>query len=62
MTHTNKNFTLDIMAEKFVTIVDKGLKEVPQQMELRLPKLKKVEDAKIEAPKLKLPKLKKIEI
>ena len=50
------------MAEKFVTIIDKGLKEVPQQMELRLPKLKKVEDAKIEAPKLKLPKLKKIEI
>lgn len=58
MTHTKKNFTLDQMAEKFVEMVDKGLERVPQQMELKLPKLKKVE----QQPKLTLPKLKKVEI
>ena len=56
MTYTKKNFTLDTMAEKFISIVDTALKGVPQQMELKLPKLKKVD----EAPKLKLPKLKKL--
>ena len=55
---TNTTFTLDKMAEKFVEIIDKGLQGVPQQMDLKLPKLKKVE----EAPKLKLPKLKKVEV
>ena len=58
MTHTKKNFTLDVMADQFVAMVDKGLAGMPQQMELKLPKLKKVE----ETPKLKLPKLKKVEI
>jgi glycosyltransferase involved in cell wall biosynthesis len=58
MTHTKKNFTLDAMAEKFVAIIDKGLEGVPQQVDLKLPKLKKVD----ETPKLKLPKLKKVEI
>jgi len=58
MTHTKKNFTLDVMAEKFVAMIDKGLEGVPQQVDLKLPKLKKVE----EAPKLKLPKLKKVNV
>ena len=58
MTHTKKNFTLDVMADQFVAMVDKGLAGMPQQMELKLPKLKKVD----ETPKLKLPKLKKVEI
>lgn len=58
MTHTKKNFTLDVMADQFVAMVDKGLAGIPQQMELKLPKLKKVD----ETPKLKLPKLKKVEI
>jgi glycosyltransferase involved in cell wall biosynthesis len=58
MTHTKKNFTLDAMAEKFVAIIDKGLEGVPQQVDLKLPKLKKVD----ETPKLTLPKLKKVEI
>jgi glycosyltransferase involved in cell wall biosynthesis len=42
MTHTKKNFTLDVMAEKFVAMIDKGLEGVPQQVDLKLPKLKKV--------------------
>ena len=58
MTHTKKNFTLDVMAEKFVAMIDKGLEGVPQQVDLKLPKLKKAEDA----PKLKLPKLKKVNV
>jgi glycosyltransferase involved in cell wall biosynthesis len=58
MTHTKKNFTLDVMAEKFVAMIDKGLEGVPRQVDLKLPKLKKVE----EAPKLKLPKLKKVNV
>jgi hypothetical protein len=47
------------MDEIFVKLVDKGLEGVPQQVGLKLPKLKKVNtDNK---PKVKLPKLKKIE-
>jgi glycosyltransferase involved in cell wall biosynthesis len=50
------NFSLDKMSELFVKIVDKGLESVPQETALKLPKLKKVNNA----PKLKLPKLKKV--
>ena len=56
MKYTNSTFTLDKMADRFVEIVDRGLSGVPQEVALKLPKLKKVE-----APKLKLPKLKKVE-
>ena len=56
MRHTNSMFTLDKMADQFVELVDKGLSGVPQEMSLKLPKLKKAE-----APKVKLPKLKKVE-
>jgi glycosyltransferase involved in cell wall biosynthesis len=56
MKYTNSMFTLEKMAEKFVELVDKGLSGVPQEMSLKLPKLKKAE-----APALKLPKLKKVE-
>ena len=56
MKYTNSTFTLDKMADKFVELVERGLSSVPQEMSLKLPKLKKVE-----APKLKLPKLKKVE-
>ena len=57
MKYTNSTFTLDKMAKKFVELVDRGLSGVPQEVSLKLPKLKKVE-----APKLKLPKLKKVEV
>jgi len=46
------------MSEIFKNIVDEGLKGVPQQVGLKLPKLKKSET---KAPKLNLPKLKKVE-
>ena len=56
--YVKDNFSLERMAEIFKHIVDEGLKGVPQQVGLTLPKLKKVGN---EAPKLKLPKLKKVE-
>jgi len=56
--YVKDNFSLERMSEIFKNIVDEGLKGVPQQVGLTLPKLKKVGN---EAPKLKLPKLKKVE-
>ena len=56
------NFTMDKMTKDFGKILDKHLpkfEEQPQQVNLNLPKLKKVGD-KSEPPKLKLPKLKKV--
>jgi len=57
MKYTTSAFTLDKMANKFVELVDRGLSGVPQEVALKLPKLKKAE-----TPKLKLPKLKKVEV
>lgn len=54
--YTKTEFNLDRMSDLFCEIVDAGLKGVPQQVSLKLPKLKKVN----KAPKLKLPKLKKV--
>ena len=54
--YSKTNFSLDKMAEKFCTIIDKSLKSVPQPTQLILPKLKKVGGTN---PKLKLPELKK---
>ena len=48
-----------LMGEKFCELVDNGSKNVPQQVVLNLPKLKKVDSN--EPPKLKLPKLKKVD-
>jgi glycosyltransferase involved in cell wall biosynthesis len=56
--YVKTNFSLDLMADKFCEIVDNGLESVPQQVSLKLPKLKKTAPA----PKLKLPKLKKVEV
>jgi glycosyltransferase involved in cell wall biosynthesis len=53
-------FNLDMMAEKFCEYVDAGINSVPKQVQLQLPKLKKVGES-TEAPKITLPKLKKIE-
>jgi glycosyltransferase involved in cell wall biosynthesis len=60
MRYTNSEFTLDNMADRFVAFVDEGLKKSPQEVSLKLPKLKKVGTA--ETPTLKLPKLKKVEV
>ena len=56
--YVKDNFSLERMSEIFKNIVDEGLKGVPQQVGLKLPKLKKVNT---ESPKLNLPKLKKVE-
>jgi len=56
--YVKDNFSLERMSEIFKNIVDEGLKGVPQQVGLKLPKLKKSET---KAPKLNLPKLKKVE-
>ena len=55
--YVKDNFSLEKMAEKFCGLIDKGLSNVPQQVSLNLPKLKKVNDV----PKINLPKLKKVE-
>jgi glycosyltransferase involved in cell wall biosynthesis len=52
-------FTLNKMTEKLDEIMEKHTKDIPQQVGLQLPKLKKVDD-KSEPPKIKLPKLKKV--
>ena len=56
--HARTNFSLEKMTEKFEEILSKV--NVPQQVGLKLPKLKKAGGS--EAPKLKLPKLKKVEV
>jgi glycosyltransferase involved in cell wall biosynthesis len=51
-------FSLDAMTQKLGKILDKYVPEFPKEVELKLPKLKKVGDT---APaKIKLPKLKKV--
>jgi len=58
--HVKTNFSLEQMSEQFCLLVDSGIKSVPQQMPLNLPKLTKVNTP--EVPKLKLPKLKKVNV
>ena len=50
-----KKFSLKSMANQFNSVIDGVLKEIPQQVSLKLPKLKKIGGGS----KLKLPKLKK---
>ena len=53
-------FSLSKMVSKLDEIMENYLKDVPQQVNLALPKLKKVSEEKSNKPKVKLPKLKKI--
>ena len=55
-----REFSLKAMATKFNGIINDVLKEVPQAVSLKLPKLKKVSDETSQPAKLKLPKLKKV--
>ena len=58
-----ENFSFDKMKEKIGTILEENVVATPKQVQLQLPKLKKVGgDNKPELPKLKLPKLQKVEI
>jgi len=59
--HVNSTFTKTAVKpiyENLLKLVDSQLTNVPQQVQLQLPKLKKVNE---ESPKIILPKLKKIE-
>jgi glycosyltransferase involved in cell wall biosynthesis len=53
-----EKFTLNKMTEKLDEIMEKYMKDIPQQVGLQMPKLKKV--GSVESPKIKLPKLKKV--
>lgn len=55
---TSTKFSLQKMQDKLITEVDNLLKDVPKSVELKLPKLNKVEDKKTDG--IKLPKLKKV--
>ena len=56
------NFSFDKMKEKIDEILSKKVPNIPKQVSLTLPKLKKIgEENKQKLPKLKLPKLKKVE-
>ena len=59
--NTNRDkFTYKKMVELLNETVDKYTKDMPSQVGLKLPKLKKVSSDKKELPKIKLPKLKKV--
>ena len=64
MEENRKKFTLNKMTEKLDEIMEKYMKDTPQQVGLNLPKLKKVDKNKSDnlnpLPDMKLPKLKKI--
>ena len=53
-----EKYTLSKMADKLDDIMNKHTTDIPSQVGLKLPKLKKVRDS--ESPKIKLPKLKKV--
>jgi len=59
--YSKTNFSYEKMKELINNILENNVPEFPKQVELKLPKLKKVKDSTLTLPKLNLPKLKKIE-
>ena len=59
--YSRTNFSFEKMKEKLDKVLEEKTSEIPKQVELKLPKLKKIGKNKTELPKLKLPKLKKVE-
>ena len=57
-TYNKAKFSLNEMTRLFGKILDKYVPEFPKEVQLNLPKLKKVGSS--ETPKIKLPKLKKV--
>ena len=53
LSKNKEKFTLNKMTEKLDEIMEKYIKDAPQQVGLQLPKLKKVDDNKLKLPKLK---------
>ena len=65
MKENRDKFTLNKMTEKLGEIMEQYEKDIPQQVGLQLPKLKKVVNKELEElpdhlPEIKLPKLKKV--
>ena len=61
LTMGNKSkFSLEAMTEKLGKILDKYVPEFPKEVELNLPKLKKVQSKATKLPEMKLPKLKRL--
>ena len=60
MNINREKFTNKKMAKLLNEVVDKYTKNLSTQVNLNLPKLKKVSETKSEPPKIKLPKLKKV--
>jgi glycosyltransferase involved in cell wall biosynthesis len=58
-TVNKSKFSLDAMTRELGKLLDKYVPEFPEEVELKLPKLKKVNASSGPPPKLKLPKLKK---
>jgi glycosyltransferase involved in cell wall biosynthesis len=58
--HSRSNFSFEKMKEKMDEVLTKRLPEFPKQVELKLPKLKKIGENETTTPKLQLPKLKKV--
>ena len=56
--YTRKQFSYEAMKQKLAKMIDPIVESVPKQVELKLPKLQKVDDNK--SNELKLPKLKKV--
>jgi len=52
-------FSLDAMTKKFEMILDKYVPEFPEEIQIKLPSLKRKEDS-VSIPNIKLPKLKKV--
>ena len=59
-TYAKENFSFEKMKERLKNLLNENVVEAPKQVELKLPKLKKIGGDKKELPKLKLPKLQKI--
>ena len=59
-TVNKSKFSLNAMTKKLSKILDEHIPEFPEEVELKLPKLKKVNASSGPPPKLKLPKLKKV--
>jgi len=60
--YSKTNFSFEKMKEKLGKVLEEKTSRVPKQVELKLPKLKKMGENKTKLPKLKLPKLKKVEV
>jgi hypothetical protein len=58
--HSRTNFSFEKMKEILGEILKHNIPEMPTQVDLKLPKLKKVRNKPSELPKLKLPKLQKV--